>query len=622
MPQEAADIPVMTFATDADGRCVHLDDAWLEFSGQRPEEALGFGWLAAVHPNERSRSEARLRMALASRSPIRQEHRMRRADGVYRSLLVVGAPRFDPNGDFVGYVGSLIDVEDRRETQAALAESEELHRILLTALADGVFVAQDHRFVFANPAMALMLGYTLPEFLDLPFQAVIAGEDLPLWTTRYEARVADGPEPTQHYAVRLLRKSGDRLETELSARRIRYKGRNAVLGVIRDLTERRRTETALQASEARYRLLHEMLRDAYVQVDMDGRIVEVNELYVKMLGYSRSELRGLTYQQLTPERWHEAESKIVEEQIIPRGYSDVYEKEYRRKDGTIFPVEFRTVLSRDEHGEPASMWAIVRDVSERKRIERELQEASRRKDEFLATLAHELRNPLAPIYNGVQLLQREAGEKANARNSALLAMMRRQAEHLVRLVDDLIEISRITRGKIELRRERTDIGSVINLALETSQPQIEKAQHRVSLRLPDEPLPIHADPVRLSQALSNLVGNAAKFTPPGGHIVIEAERQGARALIRVRDNGRGMPPGALPYVFDLFTQIDNRGQDGGLGIGLAMVRQLVELHGGEVELVELHGGEVEAHSEGPDKGSEFTVALPLETGALRAPSRP
>lgn len=238
------------------------------------------------------------------------------------------------------------------------------------------------------------------------------------------------------------------------------------------------------------------------------------------------------------------------------------------------------------------------NITERKRAEEALREADRRKDEFLATLAHELRNPLSPIHNAVHILKRTSAHEA-----PLLDLIERQTRHLVRLVDDLLEVSRITRGQIELRKENLAADVVLRQALECCRPLIDKKRHRLITRLPAEPLWVFGDPVRLVQIMSNLVNNAAKYTPPGGVIEVEAAREGDEAIFRVRDNGMGVAPKMLPRLFELFMQIDRGAphSEGGLGIGLALVRKLVEMHGGRVE----------AHSEGIGRGSEFCVRLPL-----------
>jgi signal transduction histidine kinase len=253
--------------------------------------------------------------------------------------------------------------------------------------------------------------------------------------------------------------------------------------------------------------------------------------------------------------------------------------------------------------------AIERERAEARRIasEEALREADRRKDEFLAMLGHELRNPLAPISNALETLRLGAGGIDAA---PLHAMMQRQVKHMIRLVDDLTEVSRLSRGKIELRRTRMDLGAALREAIETSRPLIDAAGHRLHLELPPAALIIDADPVRIAQVFTNLLNNAARYTPRGGDIWIEAGRARGEAVVRVRDSGAGIEPALLGNMFDLFVQ--GSSQASGLGIGLTLVR----------ELLRLHGATVEARSEGAGRGAEFIVRLPLAAGAVEALSAP
>jgi PAS domain S-box-containing protein len=238
---------------------------------------------------------------------------------------------------------------------------------------------------------------------------------------------------------------------------------------------------------------------------------------------------------------------------------------------------------------------------ERRQAEAALREGDRRKDEFLATLAHELRNPLAPMRNALQVIQL-AGDDVTAVGQAR-EMMERQMRHMVRLVDDLLDVSRITRGKLELRKQQVNLAAVVRTAIETSRPLIEAASHHLTITLPQQPLFVDGDPIRLAQVFSNLLNNAAKYTERGGEIWLTVERQGSDAVVSVRDTGLGVPKEMLAKVFELFTQVDRtlENAQGGLGIGLTLVRRLTEMHGGSVE----------AHSEGYGKGSEFFVRLPV-----------
>jgi signal transduction histidine kinase/ActR/RegA family two-component response regulator len=239
---------------------------------------------------------------------------------------------------------------------------------------------------------------------------------------------------------------------------------------------------------------------------------------------------------------------------------------------------------------------------ERKRAEEALREADRRKDEFLAMLAHELRNPLAPISNALHVVRLRGDDRDDGVREAW-EIMERQVEHMVRLVDDLLDVGRITRGKITLQKQPVDVATVVSRAVEGSRPLIDARRHRLEVVLPAGPLRVEGDPTRLAQVVWNLLNNSAKYTPEGGRITLAAERGRGEVALRVRDTGMGIPAEALPTIFDLFTQAERTldRAEGGLGIGLTLVRRLTELHGGAVE----------AHSEGPGRGSEFVVRLPL-----------
>ena len=245
--------------------------------------------------------------------------------------------------------------------------------------------------------------------------------------------------------------------------------------------------------------------------------------------------------------------------------------------------------------------ALQMEVADRTRAEDALKEADRQKDEFLAMLAHELRNPLAPIRNGVSLMKTKAMDDPHLLQAR--DIIERQLGHLTRLVDDLLDVSRITRGKITLARERMPLGELVARAVETVAPSIEERRHELVVEDIDRHLAVYGDGIRLTQVLSNVLSNAAKYTDPGGQITIGSRRRGRNVEIAVRDNGIGISPEVLPRIFELFTQLDHRTEraQSGLGIGLALVKRLVEMHSGTVV----------AHSEGPGKGSTFIVSLPL-----------
>jgi signal transduction histidine kinase/DNA-binding response OmpR family regulator len=256
----------------------------------------------------------------------------------------------------------------------------------------------------------------------------------------------------------------------------------------------------------------------------------------------------------------------------------------------------------------ASLYGALQvEIAERRQAEARLEEASRRKDEFLAMLAHELRNPLAPIVNALHVVGVEMGARGDAMSRAH-ATMDRQVRHLIRLVDDLLDVSRITQGKIELRREDTTMQSVIEHALQIARPALLEREHTLVVEVPDEPLPVFIDVTRMTQVVANLVNNAAKYTNPKGQITVNVERDEEEVVVRVRDTGIGIRSEMLPRVFELFVQAEHASDRaaGGLGIGLTLVKRLVQMHGGEVL----------ARSEGVGRGSEFIVTIPMSVGSL------
>ncbi|MGB6452203.1 MAG: response regulator [Steroidobacteraceae bacterium] len=266
-------------------------------------------------------------------------------------------------------------------------------------------------------------------------------------------------------------------------------------------------------------------------------------------------------------------------------------------------------LKRANTGLAAANGALQAEIAERARVERQLKVADRHKDEFLAMLAHELRNPLAPIRNAVEIMRRKLTEDPQL--TWAREVIERQVGSLTRLVDDLLDVSRITRAKINLCRESLELGTIISRAVETAQPLLDEKHHRLEVEVPASPVRVQGDLTRLTQVVGNILANAAKYTGAGGRIELSARTAGRSAEIRVRDNGIGIPADQMPRIFDLFTQVQrgNEQAPGGLGIGLALVRRLVELHGGTVA----------AHSEGPGHGSEFIVRLPCEDSP-RAPA--
>jgi PAS domain S-box-containing protein len=380
---------------------------------------------------------------------------------------------------------------------------------------------------------------------------------------------------------------------------------------------RRVAESALRQSEQLYRAIGESINYGVWVCDANGRNLYASESLLQLLGVTQAQWSNLGWADLLhPD---DAEATLAAwRECVRTGGNWYRELRFRGADGNYHPVLGQGVPIHDESGTLTGWAGINLDISRIKRTEEALRDADRRKDEFLATLAHELRNPLAPIRHAARLLGLRGLDEAQTQ--AARDIISRQVARMALLLDDLLEVSRITRGHLELRREPVSATSLVRAAVETTRPLIESKRHQLVTQLPDEDFDIVVDSLRISQALSNVLTNAAKYTDPGGRIALQLRRDGD-VVFSVTDSGIGVPAAALPRIFQMFSQVDSAidRSEGGLGIGLALVKGLVSMHGGTVE----------AASEGPGRGSTFTIRLPgscvrekTPRQITRQPSRP
>ena len=393
-----------------------------------------------------------------------------------------------------------------------------------------------------------------------------------------------------------------------------------LLAVSRDVTERRAGEEALRASEKQFASIFRQTTGGIVQTDLGGRFVLVNDRFCQLTGRSREELLGMRMQDITHPEDLPVSLEKFHALIAGKLPSFVVEKRYQRPDGSMFWAQSDVAAICDAQGRVRSVTAAITDITERHLLEEslvaragELARADRSKDEFLAMLAHELRNPLAPLRNATEIL-RTPGASAETTELAV-GILSRQIENMSEMIDDLLDVSRITEGKIELRPQVVALADVLNAAASLARPGIEARGQELTITLPAEPVFLHADATRLDQVFGNLLNTACKYSGSGCHISLTAERgdEPSQVIVRVRDDGIGIAPEMLPRIFDLFVQA-TRSLDrahGGLGIGLTLVQRLVKLHGGSVE----------ARSAGIGHGSEFNVRLPILT-ATATPTPP
>jgi PAS domain S-box-containing protein len=387
-----------------------------------------------------------------------------------------------------------------------------------------------------------------------------------------------------------------------------------ILLAIEDITARSNAEIAVQTSEVRYRRLFETAKDGILILDADtGKILEANPFMTELLGYTRDEFVGKELWEIglfSDKSGNEAAFRDLQQ----HGYVRYDHLPLNTKGGQEAEVEF--ISNVYQVGQRHVAQCNIRDISERSRLDRkvtaqaaELSDLHHRKDEFLAMLGHELRNPLAPILNAVQLLRLQGDESGLQQRAH--SIIERQLGQLVHLVDDLLEVSRIATGRIHLQQEKLDMRAIVERGVETVRPLIEQRRHALEVHLPPSAIWIDGDATRLEQVVVNLLNNAAKFTDEGGHIWLSLQHDGNEAVLQVRDSGVGIAPELMPRIFELFTQGERslaRSQ-GGLGIGLALVQRLVEMHGGKVAAQSSLG-----------HGSEFVVRLPVVLGSNARPS--
>ncbi len=516
----------------------------------------------------------------------------------------------------LGTLAVIRDIEDRLEAQATLAAASaalsrrERQFATLVENSPDVFarVGPDLRYLYVSPIVERYSG--------VPAAAHVG-------RTRTEVGMPAGLQPDWERAVRQVFDSGKVGAFKFaftgpggpswmfSARLIPEFGEDgaveSVLSIASDVTEQELVDAALRESKARLEFTLAAAHVSEWEIDVASGDCRHSALYDRCFGHD-APVPGWNLEAVFAQL-HPADRERVRV-LTTRAFEThadlAFEARVLWPDGSEHWIELHgsAYLSssvRENETPRLRFLGIIADITSRKRIEAALRDADLRKDEFLATLAHELRNPLAPIRNAVQIMQlsRDDAAHANARQ-----IIERQLRQMVHLVDDLLDVSRISQGKVELRLGEVDVSAAVLDAIETSRPLIDAGRHHLTTRLaPPRALMVHADMTRVCQIVANLLNNAAKYTPEGGHIRVLAERDGDWAVVTVQDSGIGLTPETLPRVFDLFTQVDRSMEraQGGLGIGLALVKRLVEMHGGSVS----------AASDGPDLGCRFVVRLPL-----------
>jgi len=612
----------VVWRTEVNGDILFASEDWNRITGQSNYEKKGWGWLDAIHPNDRKRTIELWKQSLASQTLYENQFRVLTHDGIYRWFKVRGVPVFNLDGSVREWVGANTDCHDRKMAEEDLATSALRFKTLADNIAQFAWMADASGWIYwYNQRWYDFTGENLEKMEGSGWMKVHHPDHVDSVVKTFQHSLDTG-EPWED-TFPLRGKDGKYRWFLSHALAIRRDGQIVNwFGINTDITEQREIEQSLRESDQRTRLATEAtgvgiwewnVRTGQVRWDSQMfRIYGVPEHADGVVEYSVwSDMVVPEDLQLHEELLHNAVKTL-------RSSTREFRIQ-RNSDQEIRYVQSFETVRTDAQGIAEWVVGTNLDITERKRADdalrglaADLSDMDRRKDEFLATLAHELRNPLAPIRSGLQLLKLTDLSEKEAEQTRV--MMERQLEQLVRLVDDLMDVSRIATGRIELQKKPVILSEVLSSAIETSRPLIEKMNHRLSIALPESPIQLDADFTRLAQVFLNLLNNAAKYSEPNGSISIDVKLDSKIAEISIRDSGIGISAEQLPSIFEMFTQVDYSLEKtrGGLGIGLSLVRRLVEMHGGTVE----------AKSPGVGKGCEFLVRIPTQCQQITSAKEP
>ena len=575
-------------------------------------------WSRSIHPDDLAAVDAAGRDAVEGRTAeYRGEFRILHPELGVRWLLSFGRADRAEDGTARRLRGLNIDITERKRTEEALRATEARFRRVFESTSTGIAIRDaEGKIQEVNPAFCRLVGYTAEELRGTRVTSLVHPDDRAPSRRSFLSFEA-GEATFYEYEGRYVRKDGQPVWVHAAVCRLPGDLATAsVVGLLTDVTQRRHAEEALRASESQFRAFFDNATVGMTELDLQGRFLHVNERLCQITGYPAEELRGMRAADLTPAGERAPVEALLGAYLrceVPRFRQ---EKRYVRKDGRIIWVLVSATLVRDASGAPLRSAGIIEDITDSKLAAEALQasnerlrEADRRKTDFLGVLSHELRNPLAPIRNSIYLLERAAPGSAPARKAT--EVLRRQVDHLTRLVDDLLDVTRITHGKVTLQPSLVDLREIVRKTADDQRSLFQHGGVELDVELPAGPVWVEADATRITQVLSNLLQNAAKFTPSRGHVVVGTTASEGRATAYVRDDGVGIEPAQMARMFEPFAQAEQSlaRTQGGLGLGLALARGLVELHGGSIV----------ARSDGLGRGAELVVTLPLAASTAEAP---
>jgi PAS domain S-box-containing protein len=587
-------MPDIVYTWNADGSQDYINPRWSEYTGSPSTTHADF--TQRICAEDLPTLSERRAQALRDGNPLRAEFRLRNSKGEMRWFQTRCVPIRNATASIVGWVGRSIDIDDEKRAVEALELSEQRYRSVSEAFDFGMWSAdQDGRLTFASPRLLQFLGMSIAQAQQHLWFAAPAAEsqteraDWQQCITTGQPWDRESPLVGVNGATRRVWSRGVPLRrpdgTVISW-----------VGLTLDVSERYAAEQARDQARQHLEMVTDQMSVGVAQCNPELEFVWVNPAYARQLGLTPEQIEGRRIEDVLGSDTFKRLKPYLERVLA--GESVQYDRAESRGGSPTRWISAAYTPIWNGRATPIGWVAVVSDLTERRALEDQLRDANDQKDRFLATLAHELRNPLAPIRYATRLLRPEVPAEMAADAGR---MIDRQLAHMARLLDDLLDVSRITRGMLEVRRDALDLRTILRQTVDAARPMASSVEHRLNLELPEELLPVEGDETRLVQVVGNLINNAIKYTNPGGQIWVSASQSGTQVMISVRDTGRGISPELLPRVFDLFVQ----GEPGaraqtGLGIGLALAKQIVELHGGSIEV----------RSEGVGHGSEFQILLP------------
>jgi PAS domain S-box-containing protein len=617
----AKSLPALIAYVDTGARYVWLNDTYARCLGRSREEILGRHAREVLAPAVWETVSPHMERALAGEDVVFDDAMVLDGGGT-REMRASYVPHRDDGGRLCGFVAMLADVSETKSVEHTLRRSERLLKRSQEATQVGSWeVTFDETFsevpgsFFWSQETYRIFGVdpSTPATLSLFYERVHPDER-PAMQMRRRPNLVRGDSYQSEY--RIVRPDGSvRILHSWLDFEPRADGTMHVFGTCQDITDRKLAEMELHRAREQLQLVVDTTPALIARYDRDRRVVWTNKSYATRFGKTPEELVGSHVVDLVGEAAFEVIDPYSARVLT--GESLQVEVEIPYAGGSRW-VHMAATPTLDAAGVPDGSVLVLTDVTDGRRLEQEreralddLREVDRRKDEFLAMLSHELRNPLGPILNGVAILDR-LGPGNEELAGTYRTMIARQAGHMKRLLDDLLDVSRVSQGKVQLHKERVDLNALLLQAVEACRPAIVDKEHKLVIALASHTVPLYADPTRMVQVFANLINNAAKYTDSGGHIPVATTAENGEAVVSVRDDGVGMTPELLTQAFDLFVQ-EARSLDraqGGLGIGLTLVRSLVKMHGGSVR----------AFSDGAGRGSELVVRLPLAPRAEPLPA--